>query len=151
VLQDGRIQQVGPPLELYRRPGSAIVAAALGPINLVSPAEAARLHWPLPASGPHLPGSLYGIRPDRVRVRPADAPGRAPAEPGPWTSGRVTGAALTGADCQCWLDVNGCALHARLGPDTPWPAPGDAVWVTASSADWIMLAGESALHASALI
>jgi ABC-type sugar transport system ATPase subunit len=85
LLRDGALEQVGPPLELYRRPATRFVAAFLGspPINL----------WPATSGtegGVHaagvpfgFPGSTapakieIGVRPEDVSVFPEEGPGRA--------------------------------------------------------------------------
>jgi multiple sugar transport system ATP-binding protein len=65
VMQDGRIEQIGTPLELYDRPANLFVAQFIGspsmnvsPGTLRAPADAAwveaegGMRWPLPASAP---------------------------------------------------------------------------------------------------
>ena len=65
VLNGGRIEQIGTPLEVYRRPASTFVASFIGSpaMNLI-PARAV----------PHLPGSahagLIGIRPEDLAPDP---------------------------------------------------------------------------------
>ena len=66
VLNMGKVEQIGTPLEVYRRPASAFVAGFIGSpaMNLISS-----------RSVPHLPGSahagLLGIRPEDLVVDPA--------------------------------------------------------------------------------
>ena len=63
VLSAGRVEQIGTPLEVYRRPATAFVAGFIGSpaMNLI-PSRAV----------PHLPGSahasLIGIRPEDLQV-----------------------------------------------------------------------------------
>ncbi|WBU55673.1 sn-glycerol-3-phosphate import ATP-binding protein UgpC [Paracoccus sediminicola] len=65
VLNGGKVEQIGTPLEVYRKPASAFVAGFIGSpaMNLI-PARAV----------PHLPGSghagLIGIRPEDLRPAP---------------------------------------------------------------------------------
>ena len=65
VLNGGRIEQIGTPLEVYRRPASAFVAGFIGSpaMNLIDAAAV-----------PHLPGSgqagQIGIRPEDLSVTP---------------------------------------------------------------------------------
>ena len=66
VLNGGRIEQIGTPLDVYRKPASAFVAGFIGsPAMNLLPAHAV----------PHLPGSahagLVGIRPEDLR--PSDS------------------------------------------------------------------------------
>jgi len=83
VMNDGRIEQLGPPDELYERPKTAFVAGFLGVSNLL----------PGAASGPNAitldggtsisvaPGALngrsgrvaVGIRPEKIRIDPGTA------------------------------------------------------------------------------
>jgi sn-glycerol 3-phosphate transport system ATP-binding protein len=66
VLNMGRVEQIGTPLEVYRKPASAFVAGFIGSpaMNLI-PARAV----------PHLPGSAHagmlGIRPEDLDIDPA--------------------------------------------------------------------------------
>lgn len=72
VLSAGRVEQIGTPLEVYRRPASAFVAGFIGSpaMNLI-PAEA------LPGFG--APGQLIGLRPEDLVVT-ADGPITLPVE-----------------------------------------------------------------------
>src|SRR5205823_3488679 len=61
VFNQGRVEQVGTPAEVYDRPATAFVADFIGTSNLVQGDEAARLFGdPSPAS----------LRPERIRVVP---------------------------------------------------------------------------------
>ncbi len=76
VMNAGRVEQIGPPLEIYERPATTFVATFIGapPMNLihVTASEAAEL-----AGGVPLPeGGVIGVRPDELTlagpdVRPA--------------------------------------------------------------------------------
>ncbi|MGI9649512.1 MAG: ABC transporter ATP-binding protein [Acidimicrobiia bacterium] len=82
VLDKGRIQQIGPPLELYQRPGNVFVAGFLGSpgMNIVAaePRSEGRLRVgddeiQLPGPAPSRSPLLVGIRPEEVRLaRPGD-------------------------------------------------------------------------------
>jgi ABC-type sugar transport system ATPase subunit len=92
LLRAGQLEQLGPPLELYRRPANRFVASFLGSpsINLL-PAESAgngslRAAGVLLALPPELRAALpthgrveLGIRPEHVEVKVESAPGFAPA------------------------------------------------------------------------
>ncbi len=83
VMQDGRLAQVGSPAEVYERPNSRFVAEFLGAANIL-PAVAQPGGLLLPglgvtvrtatpaASGP----ALLALRPERLRIGPAEAPNR---------------------------------------------------------------------------
>jgi multiple sugar transport system ATP-binding protein len=83
VMNDGRIEQAGPPLELYDRPATLFVAEFLGSpaMNMLrGTVIAGDLHHsvdigegmalPLPKGAPVSPGQriVYGIRPEHVRL-----------------------------------------------------------------------------------
>jgi putative spermidine/putrescine transport system ATP-binding protein len=91
VMDHGRVQQVGPPLEIYREPANAFVADFIGLSNLLKgtlhggmvrigsrPVRPARVPAGL-AEGSHV---TLSIRPEEAHVRPANEPGenRLPAE-----------------------------------------------------------------------
>lgn len=115
VLREGRVQQVAPPLELYRRPANRFVAEFIGSPSMnvyrcsVAPgrsAEGLRLEGPgfglevdgtLPAD---LPGEVWlGVRPHDVEPLPPD--GTSPSTPGRVGSGRgaLSGRVEDGAAC----------------------------------------------------
>ena len=61
VMSEGRIQQAAPPLEVYERPANTFVAGFIGtpPMNVFPP-------------GVLVPGRTAGIRPEHIRLAPAD-------------------------------------------------------------------------------
>ena len=63
VMQDGRVMQVGTPMDLYRRPRNRFVAEFIGRMNILS----ADLGLPLPENG-----RPAGTRPTVVGIRPED-------------------------------------------------------------------------------
>ena len=66
VVSDGRIEQTGPPVEVYERPATAFVAGFVGTTNLLRGEAALRVIG--------RPGA-YSIRPERIRLAdPADTP-----------------------------------------------------------------------------
>src|SRR5690606_22293537 len=102
VLQAGRIEQVGTPLELYERPANVFVAGFIGSprMNLLTGDVAAR-HG----------ASTLGVRPEHVRVRHGlvQAEGSGDA----WT-GTVVQAEHLGSDTFVYVDVPGVgAVNAR--------------------------------------
>jgi multiple sugar transport system ATP-binding protein len=93
VMQDGRIEQIGTPLELYDRPTNLFVAQFIGSpaMNVVHgtlrrTADAAwveaegGVRWPLPAAAPGTGGQAvaYGIRPESLALQ--DGAAAVPAE-----------------------------------------------------------------------
>ena len=78
VLAEGRLEQVGPPLEVYDRPRTAFVAAFIGspPMNLLRGVvrdggfELGPFRLPVP--GVEKGNVLLGIRPQEIRLRPVE-------------------------------------------------------------------------------
>src|SRR5690606_26048099 len=78
VLNDGRLEQVGTPEDLYHRPATPFVASFLGPINwfageLISHEGHHAVHLPggavVPLNGQPLPATrrvLVGVRPEAI-------------------------------------------------------------------------------------
>ncbi len=88
VMQDGRIEQIGSPLELYDRPDNLFVAQFIGSpaMNVVEGVlrrnggaafveAAGGLRWPLDGHG-GVDGQpvVYGVRPEHLSIAGADAP-----------------------------------------------------------------------------
>jgi putative spermidine/putrescine transport system ATP-binding protein len=65
VFRDGRIEQVGTPVELYERPATPFTAGFVGTSNLLTGELAQRL---VGRSG------SFGIRPEKIRLAPARVP-----------------------------------------------------------------------------
>src|ERR1041384_7649147 len=83
VMNDGRIEQLGAPLELYDRPANLFVAQFIGSpamnvfegIYRNNAVEALGAHWPV--SGAHAaqdPRVKYGIRPEHLDLAPRGIP-----------------------------------------------------------------------------
>jgi len=107
VLSAGRVEQVGVPLELYRRPASLFVARFIGsPRMTLLPAEVAAAADIVVPSG----ASTVGIRSEDLAL--ADAGGLA---------GEVTMVEHLGADVFVHVAVPGVAdgVVVRLGADAP--------------------------------
>lgn len=79
VMQDGRVEQIGAPLELYDRPANIFVASFIGsPAMNLLPGTTVEggvqlgdgMVLPLPAGSPVAPGRrvTYGIRPEHLMV-----------------------------------------------------------------------------------
>jgi multiple sugar transport system ATP-binding protein len=115
VLRDGRIEQVGTPLELYDHPANQFVAQFIGTprMNLL---PAARL---APGPGAGLPeGGFVGLRPEHVRLA---APGAGVLQ------GRVELVEALGAETLIYVDAaTGAPLVARQNERSALRA-GDAV------------------------
>lgn len=116
VMNAGRIEQLGPPAELYERPRTTFVANFLGTSNLIETvvARAAGEDLELRAAGGTLrlpagrcalaapaPGDrvLAGIRPEKITLMPAGPGADVPAGHNQLT-GRVTDASYLGVSWQ---------------------------------------------------
>ena len=122
VLNAGRVEQIGAPLELYDRPANVFVAGFLGsPAMNLLPAEvgAGRLQvagqaLPCPQGLQAGQKLIFGLRPEDIAL----------AGPGQGALARVLGVEPTGAETHVTLDLAGQSLtlvtRARLSL-----APGD--------------------------
>jgi multiple sugar transport system ATP-binding protein len=79
VMNHGRIEQSGAPLELYDRPANTFVAGFIGSpaMNMLEGhiADGAfhgpgGVRWPLPPGAPASGEVIYGIRPEHLRLDP---------------------------------------------------------------------------------
>ncbi len=138
VLKDGRIEQVGAPLELYDRPRNAFVAGFIGSpsMNFIpgrlqldgSPSvltdDGLRLPLAAPAQGAHGDRVLYGARPEHFTI-----------DEGRGLSADVIVVEPTGSETQVALRLGGqpvmAAFRDRIGA-----RPGDrlALWPVAAEA-----------------
>jgi multiple sugar transport system ATP-binding protein len=86
VMRDGRVEQIGAPLDLYDRPANTFVASFIGSpaMNFIKgrvdasgvfqTPDGHRLPVPLGVAGP-LPGEvIYGVRPEHVRIAAGGVP-----------------------------------------------------------------------------
>jgi putative spermidine/putrescine transport system ATP-binding protein len=71
VVNDGRVEQVGTPAEVYERPATRFVAGFVGTANLLAPGAGAELMGQ---------DAMFSVRPEKVRLKPVDGPdGAAPS------------------------------------------------------------------------
>lgn len=121
VMKDGRVMQVGAPMELYRHPDNLFVAGFIGSPSmnfLKAEVRGARISGPgfslpLPPGVPTLPDGtevMFGVRPEHLHVGSAGA-GEMRA--------RVEVIEPLGAESYVHFDVSGVSFTARLSPDTP--------------------------------
>lgn len=150
VMNQGRIEQMGPPAELYERPLTAFVANFLGQSNLVpgdvvgtaaGGAVQVRIHAgterPLTVAADRSAGSsgrvLVGVRPEKVYLVPGDgtAPGdeELPATVNTLGPGRVTDVSFAGVSTQYLVEVPGVETFTVFSQnlDQARVRPGDTV------------------------
>ena len=111
VLNGGRIEQVGTPLDLYRRPQNLFVAGFIGSpkMNFVT-GEAAKAHG----------AETIGVRPEHLTLS---------TEEGAW-QGRVGVSEHLGSDTFLYVSVDGVGtLTARAGGEFP-VHHGDRIWLS---------------------
>jgi multiple sugar transport system ATP-binding protein len=138
VMQDGRIEQIGTPLELYDRPVNLFVAQFIGSpaMNVVQgvvrrAADAAwveaegGLRWPLSAAAPAVDGQsvAYGVRPEDLALR--EGASSVPAE--------VIVVEPTGAETELLVRAGQTQLVIVLHGRTD-ARPGDAIGLAVDAA-----------------
>ncbi|CAO3409504.1 sulfate/molybdate ABC transporter ATP-binding protein [Azospirillum largimobile] len=109
VMNQGRIEQIGTPAEVYDHPASAFVYEFLGQVN--------RFDCTVEGSVAHVGGGALAIPTDGgvqgpavAYVRPHDL-GVTPATAGP---GRISGIHVVGPDARIEIDLAGLALEAEM-------------------------------------
>ncbi|HEY9024950.1 MAG TPA: ATP-binding cassette domain-containing protein, partial [Burkholderiaceae bacterium] len=118
LFNGGRVEQIGPPLDLYERPASRFVAGFLGQprMNFVPAAQldAASRALFTGGAGPLPADWILGVRPDHLRLH-ADGPGLA---------GRVERLEHVGDAVLAWIRpaTGGAPLAVRLSPGDALPA-----------------------------
>jgi putative spermidine/putrescine transport system ATP-binding protein len=134
VFNQGRIEQLGTPTEVYQNPRTAFVAGFVGVSNILDAALAQRL------TGVAAPVSL---RPERVRVL---APGQSAREEEIAARGNVAAIEFLGAHTRVTVDLDGggelTALTQNVGAAGPAWKPGDVVELRWHRDDVHALAGE---------
>ncbi|MFI9024492.1 ABC transporter ATP-binding protein [Streptomyces sp. NPDC053560] len=102
VLDGGRIEQVGPPLEIYDRPATAFVAGFVGMTNLLRGEAAQRVTGRL---------GIYSIRPERIHLTPLNDT-HSPIPPTPITP--ATSPTAPTAESAPPTDPAGCTATGRI-------------------------------------
>ena len=134
VMSTARVQQVGPPLEIYRNPANAFVAEFIGTSNLLEVTASNATAVALGERSFAVPGLPDGaqvgdalvlsVRPEDVHVLPASAegPNRLP--------GQVTFVRDVGASVETYVDCEGTPIIAMSTPkERPQVGQGEAAMV----------------------
>jgi sn-glycerol 3-phosphate transport system ATP-binding protein len=130
VMNAGRVEQIGGPLEVYEKPATTFVAAFIGapPMNLlqVTAAEATAL---VPGRAVPAEGAVLGVRPDELKLM--GAPAGLPAG----LSLDLTVTAVERVGPECFVYGSPAAGHGEVivrVPGTAAPAPGERVHAVAA-------------------
>ena len=133
VMGDQRVQQVGAPLQIYRKPRNRFVADFMGDCNLL-PAECAEAQTVMLAGARYRLAAVAGresetvtvsVRPEGVRLAPATA-----GEDGP-AVGTVTFLKDLGDSIEAFVDLDGASIMALVPQDKrAGLAQGDRVTVS---------------------
>jgi multiple sugar transport system ATP-binding protein len=132
VMHDGRVEQIGTPLDLYDHPGNLFVAQFIGSpaMNVIEGTikrensaghvvSRAGVRWPLGvAAGADGQAVAYGVRPEHLSLAGASAPATVPAE--------ITVVEPTGAETELLLQA-GEAQIVLVTHGRPQVKPGDRV------------------------
>jgi multiple sugar transport system ATP-binding protein len=111
VLNAGRVEQFGSPLELYKNPANKFVAGFIGSpkMNFMEGAAAAKYN-----------ADSIGMRPEHIRIS---------RDGGDW-KGRVGVAEHLGSDTFLHVHVEGTGLQTVRTEGENSYQPGDEVWLT---------------------
>ncbi|GIV61613.1 MAG: spermidine/putrescine ABC transporter ATP-binding protein [Rhodothermaceae bacterium] len=123
VMRAGRIQQVGPPEQLYREPETAFVAQFLGGSNLI---DDARLAAVLTRGEPPPPGRVLAVRPEHLRL--VDEGG---------IPGRLRARQFLGTFAEWWIETEGTTLRAWMAPEV---VPTETFRLEATHYRWVLAA-----------
>ena len=132
VMRAGKLEQSGPPLDLYDRPANAFVAGFIGSPAMEPVAGCGGCRLRDAGGGPRAadwrgacgPPVIYGIRPEHMEIVPANTP-RAIA-------GKVTVVESTGTAMFVAVQAGALTLHALFSDRpsrsaNPWP-PARLIW-----------------------
>jgi putative spermidine/putrescine transport system ATP-binding protein len=111
VFNDGKVQQIGSPEEIYKRPQSRFVADFVGSSNVLAPDF---VYWIVGEK------RWASLRPEAIHVMAAGS-----------SASRMTGTIVSksylGPVVRLLIDLNGTKLHASVPPTEPIPGEGDKV------------------------
>jgi multiple sugar transport system ATP-binding protein len=128
VMRAGRLEQAGPPLELFDRPANAVVAGFIGsPAMNLLPAQVAEGMakltdgTTLPVSSRQTGDILYGIRPEHLDLGPPDTSGSLTGTVNitrlPGSTAPASGSACASSRCPRWRRA--CSSRRSWRRSTP--------------------------------
>lgn len=149
VMNEGRIEQLGGPTELYERPETAFVAGFLGVSNLIAgrldggdvvAADGSRLAVAPDAVGGRSGAVRLGIRPEKISIAGGDAPA------GSSVAGTVREFAYVGVATQYVVDTAVGEIqvfHQNTTPGAQVAQPGTQVTLTWDPQATFLVEGET--------
>jgi putative spermidine/putrescine transport system ATP-binding protein len=111
VFDHGKLQQVGTPEEIYRRPRSRFVADFVGSSNLLPPDRVTALGQP---------ARWASLRPEDIAIVGA-------ADPASRIAATVITRSYLGAATRLLVDADGLKLHVLAGPGAALPEEGERI------------------------
>ena len=125
VMEGGRLQQLGAPMEVYRRPATRFVASFIGSpeMNFLPPPDGDGAAWLRERYGEAAlhPQSRLGLRPEEISLATANAPaGEAPLR---WI-GTVQRIERLGAEAYAEIRIDGADVLVRTGADVQFDSGG---------------------------
>ena len=122
ILQDGRIQQIGTPNEIYESPANIFVATFIGTpqMNILTKKEIQALGCALTGAEPAREDLTCGIRPEHLDLSAAPRQG--------WIEGTVDLCEPTGALTTLTISALGTVL--RCSTTLKWPLEQTRAWFT---------------------
>jgi putative spermidine/putrescine transport system ATP-binding protein len=134
VMDHGRIRQVAPPAEIYRRPADAFVADFIGSSNIL---RATPVAGGLKVAGGVIPGVGEIGRAGAVSIRPEDL---TVVESGGHLAGVVTFVRDLGATVETFVEADGVILTAAAAPSARIDVkPGQPVGLIVDTDKLVML------------
>jgi putative spermidine/putrescine transport system ATP-binding protein len=113
VVNDGRVEQIGTPAEVYERPATRFVAGFVGTANLLTPGTGAQLM---------AQDATFSVRPEKISLRPVDLP---PGQPAPLAGddevvalGVVREVSYSGPSTRYTVDLDAGAVFVVLAQNT---------------------------------
>ena len=138
IIHEGRVQQVGPPQEVYERPANLFVARFIGspPMNTIGGTVSLGSGSPVVNTevGTVEVADVQGAT-DGQEVVLAVRPEHFSLGTGGGLRGKVENIELLGHERHLLVRVAGDVMVARLGPEVPMPDIGESVTLVADSGE----------------
>ncbi len=138
IIHEGRVQQVGPPQEVYERPANLFVARFIGspPMNTIEGTVSLGSGSPVVNTevGTVEVADVQGAS-DGQEVVLAVRPEHFSLGTGGGLRGKVENIELLGHERHLLVRVAGDVMVARLGPEVPMPDIGESVTLVADSGE----------------